>query len=168
VNRPVELQLASAVRAARLTAGLTVERAAERCELDVRHIQAIEAGGANVTLRTLARLEAGLALGILRLEWAGESKLAESNTTTYAADRWQVVGANVSRRRLERGLSQAQLADAAHLSVSLVQSVELAAKAPTLRSVYAIAAALKVDARDLLAPGISESPKGTRPRIRRR
>jgi len=44
------------VRSARLKAGLTQEEAASRSEIDVKHLQKIETGSINVTLRSLARL----------------------------------------------------------------------------------------------------------------
>jgi transcriptional regulator with XRE-family HTH domain len=47
------------VRALRLGAGLTLERAAEKCDLDLKHLQKIEGGTLNVTFVTLVRLAQG-------------------------------------------------------------------------------------------------------------
>jgi len=38
----------------------TLEQTAERCDLDLKHLQKIESGALNVTLVTLVRLSAGL------------------------------------------------------------------------------------------------------------
>jgi transcriptional regulator with XRE-family HTH domain len=48
------------IRALRRAAGWTLEEAAERCDLDLKHLQKIEAGQLNVTLVTLVRLAGGL------------------------------------------------------------------------------------------------------------
>jgi len=48
------------VRALRLARKLTLEAAAERMQLDFKHLQKIEAGQINVTLATLIRLSHGL------------------------------------------------------------------------------------------------------------
>ena len=48
------------VRAIRLAQKLTLEAAAERMQLDFKHLQKIEAGQINVTLVTLVRLSLGL------------------------------------------------------------------------------------------------------------
>ena len=52
--------LGLSIRALRTTQGLTLEQAAERCDLDLKHLQKIESGLLNVTLVTLVRLAAGL------------------------------------------------------------------------------------------------------------
>lgn len=48
------------LRALREAKGWTLERSAERCDLDLKHLQKIEAGQLNVTLVTLVRLSKGL------------------------------------------------------------------------------------------------------------
>ena len=48
------------VRSFRLKARLTQEEAAARSDIDVKHLQKIEAGGINVTLKSLARIAATL------------------------------------------------------------------------------------------------------------
>ena len=50
------------VRKLREGAGLTAKAASSRAKMGLRHLQSIEAGEMNVTLRTLARL--GEALGV--------------------------------------------------------------------------------------------------------
>ena len=47
------------VRALREGNGWTLEKAAERCDLDLKHLQKIESGMLNVTLVTLVRLAVG-------------------------------------------------------------------------------------------------------------
>lgn len=52
------------VRALRAENAWTLEKAAERCDLDLKHLQKIEAGALNVTLVTLVRLAVGFRLPI--------------------------------------------------------------------------------------------------------
>jgi transcriptional regulator with XRE-family HTH domain len=52
--------LGERIRALRLARRLTLEAAAERMELDFKHLQKVEAGQGNVTLVTLVRLAKGL------------------------------------------------------------------------------------------------------------
>lgn len=54
------------VRALREERGWTLEQAAERCDLDLKHLQKIEAGLLNVTLVTLVRLAVGFRQPIAR------------------------------------------------------------------------------------------------------
>jgi transcriptional regulator with XRE-family HTH domain len=57
-------RLGERIRALRRGRGLTLEAAAERMELDFKHLQKIEAGQGNVTLVTLVRLAAGLEVSL--------------------------------------------------------------------------------------------------------
>jgi ribosome-binding protein aMBF1 (putative translation factor) len=50
------LGLAERARALRLARGWTLEEAAERADVDVRHVQLLETGTANPTTATLLRL----------------------------------------------------------------------------------------------------------------
>ncbi|MBX3183996.1 MAG: helix-turn-helix domain-containing protein [Polyangiaceae bacterium] len=52
--------LGSRVRALRHERAWTLEQMAERCDLDLKHLQKIEGGQLNVTLVTLVRLAVGL------------------------------------------------------------------------------------------------------------
>lgn len=47
------------LRGLREAAGWTLEQTAERCDLDLKHLQKIESGQLNVTLVTLVRLSLG-------------------------------------------------------------------------------------------------------------
>lgn len=47
--------------------GWTLEKAAERCDLDLKHLQKIESGQLNVTLVTLVRLAVGFRLPMAAL-----------------------------------------------------------------------------------------------------
>lgn len=51
--------LGARVRAMRHAAGWTLEEAAERCHLDWKHLQKVEAGSLNLTLVSLVRLSEG-------------------------------------------------------------------------------------------------------------
>lgn len=48
------------VRALREAEDWTLEKMAERCDLDLKHLQKIESGQLNVTLVTLVRIASGL------------------------------------------------------------------------------------------------------------
>jgi transcriptional regulator with XRE-family HTH domain len=48
------------LRRVRDAEGWTLEQTAERCDMDLKHLQKIEAGTLNVTLVTLVRLSNGL------------------------------------------------------------------------------------------------------------
>ena len=65
--------LGSRIRALRTDAGWTLETAAERCDLDLKHLQKIEAGQLNVTLVTLVRLAFGFRVPVSRLFKSGGS-----------------------------------------------------------------------------------------------
>ena len=53
-------QLGDAVRRARVAANLTQERLAERCSLNPRTIQKIEAGHLNILVTTLANIQSAI------------------------------------------------------------------------------------------------------------
>lgn len=63
----VRANLAANLRRLRLQAGLTQEQLASAADVGGRHIQRIEAGEANVTLGSLARLATALGTSILQL-----------------------------------------------------------------------------------------------------
>jgi ribosome-binding protein aMBF1 (putative translation factor) len=52
------------VRGLRNERGWTLEQAAERCDLDFKHLQKVESGQVNVTLVTLVRLAVGLKVSL--------------------------------------------------------------------------------------------------------
>jgi transcriptional regulator with XRE-family HTH domain len=66
-ERELRRLLAVNVHRYRGTLGLTVEAAAERSDLDRRYWTKIEAGEANATLRTLARLARALGVRVALL-----------------------------------------------------------------------------------------------------
>jgi transcriptional regulator with XRE-family HTH domain len=55
------------IRALREEQGWTLEMAAERCDLDLKHLQKIEAGQLNITFVTLVRLAVGFRLAMSSL-----------------------------------------------------------------------------------------------------
>lgn len=59
--------LAARLRALRHERGWTYEEAAEHTDLDLKHLQKIEAGALNVTLVTLVRLAEGFGVELWRL-----------------------------------------------------------------------------------------------------
>jgi transcriptional regulator with XRE-family HTH domain len=62
------------IRALREEHAWTLERAAERCDLDLKHLQKIEAGQLNVTFVTLVRLAVGFRQPISALFLVQERK----------------------------------------------------------------------------------------------
>jgi transcriptional regulator with XRE-family HTH domain len=63
-----------------------------------------------------------------------------------------ILAANLRRLRTEVGLSQEELADRAGVHRTYISSVERAQRNVSLENIFGLAAALGVDARDLLAP----------------
>lgn len=59
-------------------------------------------------------------------------------------------GQKVRAFRVSRGLSQASLADSAQLDRKTISRIENSQYSPSLASVFAIADALKVDAKELM------------------
>jgi transcriptional regulator with XRE-family HTH domain len=64
----------------------------------------------------------------------------------------RLLARNLRRLRLERSWSQHDLANEANVRQALVSALELAQANPTLESLDKIAAALRVDVADLVAP----------------
>jgi len=65
-------------------------------------------------------------------------------------------GLNLKRLRADAGLSQEELAARAGLHRTYVSSVERGHRNVSLENIFALAAALKCDPRDLLAPQSDE------------
>ncbi len=68
--------LGARVRALRHAADWTLEEAAERCDVDWKHLQKVEAGTLNVTLVTLVRLAVGFRQPMHALFAPNEGKAA--------------------------------------------------------------------------------------------
>jgi transcriptional regulator with XRE-family HTH domain len=64
----------------------------------------------------------------------------------------RLFAANVRRLRLSAGLSQEALADRAGLHRTYISSIERGERNVSLANIFALAEALGVDPRDLLAP----------------
>jgi transcriptional regulator with XRE-family HTH domain len=155
----------------RLARGWTLEETAERADLDVRHVQQIEAGKGNPTTLTLLRLCRGLRVSVVEMLGASDQGSAPrpyppipAETLMFLAD---VSGAasrrpkiqqdatlassdeacstNVRRLRIARDWSQSELAHRAGLSQGAIQSIEAGTKCPSLRTLDLVAAALGVD-----------------------
>ena len=78
--------LGERIRALRLARRLTLEAAAERMDLDFKHLQKVEAGQGNVTLVTLVRLAKGLEVPLEALFEQGPAE-ARGGGRAYAASR---------------------------------------------------------------------------------
>lgn len=63
-DEPVAKRLARNLRRRREQLGLTQEAAAKRIGIVTRHLQKLEAGDVNVTLRTLVRVARGLRVDV--------------------------------------------------------------------------------------------------------
>jgi transcriptional regulator with XRE-family HTH domain len=166
------LGLAERARALRLARGWTLEEAAERADVDVRHVQLLETGTANPTTATLLRVARGygVAVGAL-LDEAGMAladgsapyvRKAPAATPVKAAPSDDTLAHRVKSMRLARDWSQAELAAQAGLSQGAVQAIEARTKSPTLRTLDAVAAAFGITPYALLAP----APKARMPRAR--
>jgi transcriptional regulator with XRE-family HTH domain len=67
-------------------------------------------------------------------------------------DMRKLVGANVSRIRAQRGLTQEQFADLSGFSQQYISGLEHGKRNPTVVTVYELAKALGVSHLDLLRP----------------
>ncbi len=158
-------RLAELCRRLRLSQGLTLEEAAERSDIDVRHVQLIEAGTGNPTVATLVRVARGLGVGLDVLMGGkpeGRSSGVSEAVSSYRPERTNtkeadlesdaIVAARVKSMRLAQDWSQAELAARSGLSQGAVQAVEARTKSPTLRTLDALASALGITTAALLAP----------------
>lgn len=68
------------LRRLREAEGWTLEKAAERCDLDLKHLQKIESGQLNVTLVTLVRLAVGFRQPMAVLFTDAVAKLKRTKT----------------------------------------------------------------------------------------
>jgi transcriptional regulator with XRE-family HTH domain len=67
-----------------------------------------------------------------------------------------VVGGNVRRLRLERGLTQEQLALEAELDLTYVGGIERGKRNPSLLAIVRLAGALNIDPAELLSRPLSQ------------
>jgi transcriptional regulator with XRE-family HTH domain len=65
--RAAARKLGLRVRSLRRARGWTLEALAERADLDLKHLQKIEAGSLNVTLVTIVRISTGLGVSLGQL-----------------------------------------------------------------------------------------------------
>ena len=68
-----------------------------------------------------------------------------------------LVGRNVRRARIEKGLTQEELAERAGTSQFYVSSLEAGRRNPTVVMVFELAQALGVDHLDLLRPNVESA-----------
>ena len=180
-------RLGRALRRVRLTAGWTLEVAAERFGLDLKHLQKIEAGGQNVTLATLERIGAGLGfdlgsvLDAVVLGRAPKPRAASAvrepppspapaarapKQAPLAANAAVLVrvGARVSELRQLRGMTQRELAHRTGVTLGVVQRVEAGRiKKVSLRRLVRFAGALDVEIAALFEPPAREYRRVGRP-----
>jgi transcriptional regulator with XRE-family HTH domain len=169
------MRLGPEVRAAREALGLSIEEAAERMEIDARHLRRIESSETDVRVGSLLRIARGLGVsGSVLLSRAetlapravvdrdpGDEQVETSGTLSAGPDR---VAANVVALRRGKRLTQSDLAAKAGLSLFTVQSIERGRHAATLRSLTALARALDISPAALHAEHAptASSPKRVR------
>jgi transcriptional regulator with XRE-family HTH domain len=165
--------LAEVTRALRLARGWTLEEAAERADVDFRHVQLLERGTANPTTATLLRVARGFGVPVEALFRPGASAeatlelrdapaRARPRKAAPIASSDEALAHRVKSLRLARDWSQHDLAAQAGVSQGAVQAVEARTKSPTLRTLDALAAAFGLAPHELLAP----APKARMPRAR--
>ena len=77
------------------------------------------------------------------------------------------IGANVRRGRVRKGMTQAQLAEAADLDLRFVQRVEQGRTNLGVAVLVSLADALELEPQGLFKPATLQPSKGGRPRKRR-
>jgi len=165
--------LAEVTRALRLARGWTLEEAAERADVDVRHVQLLERGTANPTTATLLRVARGFGVPVEALfgpsandrptlALRDRAAPARPRKASPAATSDEALAHRVKSLRLARDWSQHDLAAQAGVSQGAVQAVEARTKSPTLRTLDALAAAFGLAPHELLA----RAPEARMPRAR--
>ena len=165
--------LAKVTRALRLARGWTLEEAAERADVDVRHVQLLERGAANPTTATLLRVARGFGVSVEDLFRTSAPKATTTEPRDGAtptgprkaapeASSDESLALRVKSLRLARDWSQHALAAQAGVSQGAVQAVEARTKSPTLRTLDALAAAFGLAPHELLSP----APKARMPQAR--
>jgi transcriptional regulator with XRE-family HTH domain len=84
-------------------------------------------------------------------------------------DMRRLVGRNVKRKRLEKGLSQEQFAEASGFTQQYISGLENGRRNPTIVTLYELAQALGVDHVALVVPddeARSERTERPKPRVR--
>lgn len=168
-------RLGPEVRAAREALGLSIEEAAERMEIDARHLRRIEASETDVRVGSLLRIARGLGVSgsvlLARAEALAPRAVidrpngAEDGVEPALASAGpERVAANVVALRRGKRLTQSELAEKAGLSLFTVQSIERGRHAATLRSLTALARALDISPAALHAEHAptTSSPKRVR------
>lgn len=167
--RDAARELGRRIRSARLQQGLTLERAADRMHVDAKHLQRIESGRVNPTLRVQLLIARGLGISLEALMTRREAEPGLAQRRPPEAETvlgW--VGLNIHRHRLASGMSQRELAERSGGSLSAVQQTELGNQNVTVRSLVANTNALGVLPSDLLMEVDHPAQPGPRPRVARR
>lgn len=161
------IAMGATIRRLRQQAGFSQVGFGARIGMHRNYVGAIERGGIpNVGLNTLQRIAGGLEVSVGVL--AGSYEHASADTTTEhpvdaPVDPIAVVGATtlgeaIRALRLDRGLTQTQLAQAGGVHRSHLANLEVGTKAnPGIRTIAAIARALEpLDRRPPLLPLLAQ------------
>ncbi len=164
---------------------LGVEQLAGRMGVDPRQVRRIERGQANVTFDTLTALATGLErmpsevlasveralMAPEGVRGANAAPLSGANAAAVAMDGHGIpsaelplhrsLGVTVATFRRHARMTQRDLASAAGLSLSAIQSVESGRHAPTTLTLETLSKALRCDVMDLFG---ARSPKIARAR----
>jgi transcriptional regulator with XRE-family HTH domain len=80
----------------------------------------------------------------------------------------RAIGANVTRLRKSRGMTQAQLAEAIDVETNFLQKIEYGTGVPSLSTVARLARVLRVPAAALFRAGRARSARAGRPRAKKK
>jgi len=153
----------------------TLEHTAELIGIDLKHLQKVEAGTQNITLATLERIGAGLGVdmgAVLEAAVSGRTprmrqplavhepppaplpaRAARPNPIEATTDLLERVGGRLAELRLERRMTQRELAERAGVPLGFVQRVEGGrVRKVTVQRLGRLAAVLGVDAASLFEP----------------
>lgn len=170
--RAAVVAVGACVRELRRAAGWTLERAAEQMDLDLRHLQKVEAGQTTATIATLVRIAdaLGVSPGLLFMPPTANAPTTEpqapsapqpASAAPGTAQRKRPAGPTPARLskhlgtrvvelRHERGWTQAALAARAEVAVQHLQRIEAGRQNPTLHVMARLASALGVTLPALL------------------
>ncbi len=175
--------LGALVRTLRMARGWTLEEASERMRIDMKHLQRLETTPTNVGALTLLRIAAafdetftlpgGLSARAL-MKYPHTNPLPDEpmpgpppRPERAPEDLVRDVGLRLSELRIQRGLTQRELAKAAGVPASLVERVERGRyKGVSLRSLARLATAIGSTVEVLLTPPtMPQRGRGRPPRL---
>lgn len=136
------------LKSKRLELGLTQEELAERAHLHHTYVGSVERGERNIAFVNILTLAQGLNISPKELMPPGEKILKQPSPKIFSEKK--LFGKRLKSKRLELDLTQAELAERAHMDYSYIGAVERGEKNIGLENIIALASALELTPQDLM------------------